>query len=331
MTDATPTRLGQINAAGDAKALFYKLFTGEVLTAYEKKVVLQGRHRQRNITHGKSAAFANTGQATGRYHVPGTEILGQTIRHGETVITIDDLLIADVFIANIDEAMNHFEVRGEYANQLGQALARTYDKQALRTGITAARSTSATVNGITTLPGGTEITLSAGYAAATAEAKAAELAAAIFAAHQALVEKDVPLEGVFAVLKPADYFLLVQDKNLLNKDWGGIGSYAMADLPMVAGIPLIMSNMLPSQNDASFTSGGIVTDNGDVVAGKYSGDYSKTKVLIMTPDAIGTVNLMDMAVENEYDIRRQGTLIVAKKLCGTGVLRPECAVEIKLP
>jgi hypothetical protein len=37
---------------------------------------------------------------------------------------------------------------------------------------------------------------------------------------------------------------------------------------------------------------------------------------------------MDLAVEMEYDMRRQGTLIVAKYALGHGILRPESAVEL---
>ena len=327
MSNFNPSRLGQENLAGDARALFYKLFTGEVLAAFDAKNVLMGRHRQRNITSGKSAAFANTGRARGRYHTPGTEINGQNIAKSETVITIDDLLISDVFIANIDEAMNHFEVRGEYSHQLGEALARTYDKQAFRAAITAARST----NKIPGLPNGTLANLPASYATDSELQKAQALAAALFAIHRTLVEKDVPLEGVTAFLRPEEYFLLVQNKELLNKDWGGLGSYAQADLPMVAGIPLQLTNHLPRQNDATSVVNGELLDGVDVVASKYSGDFTKTRMLVMTPEAIGTVNLMDLALESDYSVRHQGTLMVAKKLCGTGVLRPECAAEIRLP
>lgn len=324
MSNATVSRLGQNNLSGDAKALFYQLFTGEVLAAFDATNLMLARHRQRNIESGKSAGFANTGKAKGRYHTPGTEITGQNIAHGETVITIDDLLISDVFIANVDEAMNHYEVRGEYSHQLGEALGRTYDKQAFRAALMAARA----ANKITGLPGGTQITLPAGYAAATDLEKAQFLAAALFKAHQTMIEKDVKMDGVNVYLRPAEYFLLVQNKELLNKDWGGIGSYGDASLPKVAGLPLTMSNHVPNQNDASATVPG--EDNGDVVATKYQGDFTKTKMVITTEQAIGTVNLLDLTIESAYDIRRQGTLFVAKKLCGTGVLRPDCATEIKL-
>lgn len=48
----------------------------------------------------------------------------------------------------------------------------------------------------------------------------------------------------------------------------------------------------------------------------------------MVPSAVGTVKLLDLAVEGEYQINRQGTLIVAKYAMGHGILRPECAIEL---
>jgi hypothetical protein len=45
-------------------------------------------------------------------------------------------------------------------------------------------------------------------------------------------------------------------------------------------------------------------------------------------DAVGTVKLMDLAMEAEYQTRFQGTLMVARYAVGHGILRPECAVEI---
>jgi hypothetical protein len=48
--------------------------------------------------------------------------VGGTIRHGERIITIDDLLVSPSFIANIDEAMNHYDVRSIYSGEIGEAL-----------------------------------------------------------------------------------------------------------------------------------------------------------------------------------------------------------------
>jgi hypothetical protein len=38
---------------------------------------------------------------------------------------------------------------------------------------------------------------------------------------------------------------------------------------------------------------------------------------------------MDLATEMEYDIRRQGTLMVAKYAMGHAPLNPICSIEIK--
>jgi hypothetical protein len=44
---------------------------------------------------------------------------------------------------------------------------------------------------------------------------------------------------------------------------------------------------------------------------------------------VGTVKLMDVAMETERDVRRQEDFMVAKMAVGTDALRPECAVEFK--
>lgn len=55
MADATPSRIGQINAAGDARALFLKVFSGEVLTTFNAQTVMADKVRTRNLSSGKSA------------------------------------------------------------------------------------------------------------------------------------------------------------------------------------------------------------------------------------------------------------------------------------
>lgn len=49
------------------------------------------------------------------------------IKHAEKVITIDGLLATDVLIYDIEDAMNHYDVRSEYSKQMGEALALAAD------------------------------------------------------------------------------------------------------------------------------------------------------------------------------------------------------------
>jgi hypothetical protein len=90
----------------------------------------------RTISQGKSASFPATWKVSAGYHTPGSEIVGQTSNINERVINIDNLR-GSVFIANIDEAKNHFEYRSEYARSAGLALANAWDKNVLQVGVLA--------------------------------------------------------------------------------------------------------------------------------------------------------------------------------------------------
>lgn len=50
--DFTLIRGGQINQAGDERALFLKVFGGEVLTAFAESNVFGSRHLVRTISNG---------------------------------------------------------------------------------------------------------------------------------------------------------------------------------------------------------------------------------------------------------------------------------------
>lgn len=312
MADLTLSRLGQKNSAGDANSLFLKVFAGEVLTAFEEHNAFLTRHSIRTITSGYSAQFPATWKATASYHTPGTQILGQSIGHNERVITIDDLLISPVSIARIDEAKNHYDVRSEYSKQTGAALRKAWDRNIARVAVLAARA-SATVSGAN---GGTIVS------AAGTKTSADTLVTAIFAAKQALDEKDVPEEDRTCFLKPAQYNLLVSSGHkALSTDYnpGGNGSMASGKIWRLAGFELVMTNHLPTTNESADSS----------IPAAYRGDFSLTSALCMHRSAVGTVKLLDLAVEMEYKIDYQATLIVAKYAVGHGILRPESAVEIR--
>ena len=53
MSDATPSRVGQIGAAGATDALWLKIFAGEVLTAYDVAKKLKPTVRVRQIASGE--------------------------------------------------------------------------------------------------------------------------------------------------------------------------------------------------------------------------------------------------------------------------------------
>jgi len=298
MANATVSRLGLVNNSGtDFEALFLKVFSGEVLTAFARNNIFNDQlHTVRTITSGKSAQFPVTGAATAAYHTPGTPLVGANqILANEKIISIDDLLISQAFVSSLDELMNHYDVRATYADELGKALAKTYDQNVAKVIANASRASTTLTGG----NGGITATLASGNTTSAA-VSGDELAGAIYDIAQTMDERDIP---------PTDRFCV---------------SFASGRVQQIAGIPVMMSNNVPQSNVSSNPSGANNT---------YSGDDSKTIGLVFHKSAVGTVKLMDMTTEisgSDYGIMYQGTLMVAKYALGHGILRPECAATIKL-
>ena len=325
MSNATVSRLGLVDNTGtDFNELFLKVFSGEVLSAFTRNNIFNDQlHSVRTITSGKSAQFPVLGTATASYHTPGNLLTGgNQIRHGERVINIDDLLIADVFVSRLEELKNHYDIRAQYADELGKALAKTYDENVAKMIANASRSSST----LTGIAGGLTLTLGSGNTA-SANVSGDEIAAAIYDIAQTFDERDIPPTDRFCVLPPAEYYKLAESATrTVNADFnpGGNGSFAQGNVQFVAGIPILKSNNIPQSNVGSNPSGANNT---------YSGDDSKTIGLVFHKSAVGTVKLMDMTTEitgNDYATMYQGTLMVAKYALGHGILRPECAATIKL-
>ena len=327
MATATVSRLGLVNNTGNATdALFLKIFSGEVLTAFARNNIFNEQlHSVRTITSGKSAQFPVLGTATAAYHTVGTPLVGANqIKANEKIINIDDLLIAQSFVASIDELKNHYDVRATYADELGKALAKTYDQNVAKQIANASRANA-------TLTGGSGGLVSA-FANGTSKTTSAQItgddiAGAIYDIAQAFDERDIPPTDRFCVLPPAEYYKLAESATrTVDVDFNpqGNGSFASGRVQQIAGIPVMMSNNVPQSNVGSNPSGANNT---------YSGDDSKTIGLVFHKSAVGTVKLMDMTTEisgSDYGIMYQGTLMVAKYALGHGIVRPECAATIKL-
>jgi hypothetical protein len=312
-SETTVSRLGLKQGNADNLELFLKKFAGEVLTTFETENVFKPLHLTRTIESGKSAQFPVTGTATAKYHSPGDNMLLaansyiNSIAHSEKVITIDGLLTASTFVAKIDEAMNHYDVRSIYTTELGRALSKKFDTTIAKV-ITLASRASANLSG-----GKAGSFINVGSLTPTG----ADLAEDIYSAAQKLDENDVPSEERYCVLSPANYYKLVQALAAVGNA-NAVGSYVDGSVVRVAGVQIVKSNNLPSTN--------VTSSEGN--NGGYIGNFSNTVGVVFHKNAVGTVKLLDLAVENEYKIELQGNFMVAKYAMGHGILRPECAVEL---
>ena len=325
MAAATPVSVGRVDASGSEDALFLKVFAGEVLTSFERASVTAGAEMVRAIANGKSATFPVMGRIAAAYHTAGAEITGSDVNHSEKVITINDLLLSSVFLSNIEEAKNHWDVRSAYSAEIGRALAFQKDKHILQTiGQASLASANVADSGY---GAGTTIT-DAGIASATDATAANAKIDSLFDAAKALDNNFVPKEGRKCFLRTEEYYKMANATNAVNIDFSGGANGGVADgkVMKVAGIELVPTPHFVASNITTGVDAGSATAGGSTPQAVNLTNYV---ALVCHPSAAGTVKLMDLAVESEYDIRRQGTLMVAKYAMGHGVLRPEAAVGIK--
>ena len=246
------TRAGQSNSAGDARALYLKLFSGEMFKGFQHNAIARDLVMKRTLKNGKSLQFIYTGHTKAEFHTPGNSILGNSDGAppvAEKTITCDDLLISSAFVYELDETLAHYELRGEISKKIGYALAQKYDRLIFRAIAKGARLASPITKSGFVEPGGTQIRLTrSGVTNATAAYDSQCLIAGFYDAAAALDEKGVSTEGRVAVLNPRQYYELIQavgSSGLVNRDVQGSALQSGEGVIEIAGIKIYKSMNIP--------------------------------------------------------------------------------------
>lgn len=366
--DISPSRFGAVNAAADKWALFLKVFGGEVLSLFEQKTVMKPLITIRTISQGKSATFPLYGSVAAKFHKPGENILEgangylSEMRFAERVLNIDGQLISASFVSDIDELLNHWDARRPVAEEISRQLAYYFDRVAMHTMVAAARTSSAPVayktSGNKDLVG-TQVDIGASYSAQN-------LISAAYTAAAELDAKDVPDEGRFMLVSPTKYWSLVNSGAagiyVQSTDYSaGNSNVAAGKLYQLAGFRLIKTPLLAQSEGINMVADADGGTNGTQIGSAYqtlsggqgtganptmpnhsikndpfgngfgyAADFTKTVAIAGHGASVGCVQKHDIVTESERKIEYQGTLMLGKLMTGFGVLRPECAVELKL-
>lgn len=316
------TNPGQQLSAGDRRALFLKIFAGEVLTAFTRTSVMMDKQIVRTIPHGKSASFPVMGRTQAQYLEPGNNLDDQRkkMEHTEKVIEIDGLLTADCLITDIDDAMNHYEVRSEYSRQLGEALAQAADQASINElANLAAKGTGGMPENIpdnATLgnPGtGKAFEFVTGSDVAQTEAFGNKLLEGLIAARAAMTRNWVPAGDRYFLTTPEGYSAIVRALMPDAANYQALFDPTSGKLMNVCGFQIVETPNLGAANDG--------------VAGKHAlKSQLKTAVLqgiAFHRSAVGMLKLRDLAMERARRPEYQADQIIAKMAVGHGGLRPE--------
>ena len=359
------TRPGQSNGTGDARALYLKLFSGEMFKGFQNNTIARDLVMRRTLQNGKSLQFIYTGRTTAEYHTPGNSILGDSNGRppvAEKTITVDDLLISSAFLYDLDEVLSHYDMRSEISRKIGYALAEKYDRLIFRAIAKGARQASP-VQSVgsgddlvsTEEPGGTQIQVGTGTGSTADAFNAQHLVTAFFDAAAAMDEKGVSQDGRVGVLNPRQYYSLIQEvgnNGLINRDEQGAGLQSGRGVVEIAGIKIYKSMNIPFLGQYGTAYGGNtgVTSPGntgdfvspdiedaansvDGINGNYGGAaaFDTTCGLIFQREAAGCVEAIAPQVQvtsGDVSTIYQGDVILGRLAMGADYLNPAAAVEL---
>jgi len=355
------TRPGQSNSTGDARALYLKLFSGEMFKGFQHNAIARDLVMKRTLTNGKSLQFIYTGRTTAEYHTPGNSILGNSDGAppvAEKTITVDDLLISSAFVYNLDETLAHYDLRSEISRKIGYALAEKYDRLIFRAITRGARAAHPITKANFVEPGGTQIRVGTNNQASDAYVPAS-LVNAFYDAAAALDEKGVSSEGRVGVLNPRQYYELIQqvgDNGLINRDQQGTARQTGNGIVEIAGIKIYKSMNIPffSQygtkygsasatnpgvtdpgNSGSFVSAAVEDAATDVtgINNEYGEEteFANSCGLIFQREGAGCVEAIGPSVQitsGDVSVIYQGDVILGRLAMGADFVNPAACVEL---
>jgi hypothetical protein len=355
------TRPGQANSAGDARALYLKLFSGEMFKGFQHNAIARDLVMKRTLRNGKSLQFIYTGHTKAEFHTPGNAILGNTDGAppvAEKTITCDDLLISSAFVYELDEVLSHYDLRSEISRKIGYALAQKYDRLIFRALTRGARAASPITKANFVEPGGTQIRVGSTANASDAY-NAGNLVTAFYDAAAALDEKGVSMDGRVAVLNPRQYYALIQDigtNGLINRDVQGSALQSGQGIIEIAGIKIFKSMNIPffSQygtkygtgsatnpgttdpgNTGSFVSEAVEDAAADVtgINNEYGEEteFANSCGLIFQREGAGCVEAIGPQVQvtsGDVSVIYQGDVILGRLAMGADYLNPAACVEL---
>ena len=352
------TQLGQSNLTGDTRALYLKLFSGEMFKGFQNNTIARDLVMKRTLRNGKSLQFIYTGRTKSEFHTPGNSILGNSDGAppvAEKTITVDDLLISSAFVYELDEILSHYDLRSEISRKIGYALAEKYDRlifRAIARGARAASPVSAT--GFVE-PGGTQIRVGSSTNESDAYSSSA-LVTAFYDAAAAMDEKGVSMDGRVAVLNPRQYYELIQavgTNGLVNRDVQGTALQGGQGIIEIAGIKIYKSMNIPFLGNYGTKYGGTTGQTSPGNTGSFIGesledastaqtginnDYGTAAEfgavsagLIFQREAAGAVEAIGPQVQvtsGDTSVIYQGDVIVGRLAMGADYLNPAAAVEL---
>ena len=236
-------------------------------------------------------------------------------------IKVDTIVLARTTQFLLDDFLSHIDVRKEVGIEHGKTIGKFFDESFLVQAIKACQITNQDPDGTltggwadalnpssATLPSNVVRTAPEGFqggsvvvlAAAGDETDPELLELAIQDLCQTVEEKDVDIMDAVLLMRPAQYYALLKNDKLLDKDYSaGNGDYAAGKVLKSNGVRIQVTNRLPAQADVGTTH--FLSNAGNGNAYDVSQADVNCKVVLLMPKALLAGETIPLTSDVYYD------------------------------
>ncbi len=302
-------------------ALSLKVWSGEMLAEYDKKITILDKVMNKTLPPGaESVQFQVFGNLTADYHTFGDNVIEdgtylKTLAKGERLIYPDKEVVCPILLSKVQERIAAPEWRAPIARKMAHTLLKVQEQNVFRS-LYQAADTAANVAYDGAKAGGGVTTLDLDTPA--------KLLTALLGYQENFDTNDVPEEDRYVALPPSIYMLMFSDdtfRDYIDRDYQPMmvnGQLAESKIFRVCGFEIIKTNNIPG---AGITTNVLKTGKGN----DYSVDMSNVQLVAFQSEAVGTVKASDITLEVDREASYRGDLVQASFVSGHGPLRPECA------
>jgi hypothetical protein len=290
--------------SGNINPLYIEQYGGEVEHRFIKDSIMRKFFKFKSVRGTDTVTNDRIGHST-------LQKVSRGVRPGDSAPTFDNVSVKvdTIVLARtnqflLDDFLSHIDVRKEVGIEHGKEIGKFFDESFVVQGIKAAQITVKTPDG--NLNGGWEDATTTGtkpsnivrtapeghqggaikiLGAAGDETDPELLELAIQDLCQTIEEKDVDITEATLLMRPAQYYTLLKNDKLLDKDFStGNGDYAAGKVLKANGVRIEVTNRFPKAADVGETH--FLSNAGNGNAYDVTADDVKCVVLLLMPKAL---------------------------------------------
>jgi hypothetical protein len=316
------TRPGQDLGAGAVDALHIEQYGGEVESTLAKMSIMQNFAQIKAVRGTDTITNDRVGSSSLQAVTPGVSPDPHVTQFSNVSLVVDTIVLARNNVALLDDFQAHFSVRTELGNEHGKTIAKFFDQAFLIQAIKCA------LHDGTGLPEGWEGGTKVELAAATDELDPDKLQRGIEDVCQGMEEKDQELDDAVLFVRPAQYYVLLRNDRLTNKDYStSNGDVANGEVLMSNGLPIFKTNRLPS---AAITGHYLSNAGNSNAYDLVAGEQTDCVALVMKPKALLAGETIPLTSDVYYEKKELQWYIDSYLAFGVTINRPDaCGILLK--